>query len=167
MRQYHYEESEPEKGRNQPNPTSSPPSNLLHVTLNGSNNKPTNGNSKVSSSVAQRLELLKPDFYGSYPKETEEVENKSPLKESVAFNMADRLKQTGVSKARIRTSFDPDCELPKLHKWYLENPHPTRQQVISLNKKILLNIKSKKHYTDLFNIQGPCWFLMGSSVIKF
>ncbi|XP_017149811.2 uncharacterized protein LOC108160355 [Drosophila miranda] len=32
-------------------------------------------------------------------------------------------------KTRMRTSFDPEMELPKLQKWFQENPHPTRQQI--------------------------------------
>lgn len=33
------------------------------------------------------------------------------------------------SRTRIRTSFDPELELPKLHKWFAENRHPSRSQV--------------------------------------
>lgn len=32
-------------------------------------------------------------------------------------------------KTRMRTSFDPEMELPKLQKWFQENPHPSRQQI--------------------------------------
>ncbi|KAH8275693.1 hypothetical protein KR026_012679 [Drosophila bipectinata] len=32
-------------------------------------------------------------------------------------------------KTRMRTSFDPEMELPKLQKWFAENPHPSRQQI--------------------------------------
>lgn len=34
-------------------------------------------------------------------------------------------------KTRMRTSFDPEMELPKLQHWFHENPHPTRQQIQS------------------------------------
>lgn len=34
-------------------------------------------------------------------------------------------------KTRMRTSFDPEMELPKLQKWFQENPHPSRQQIQS------------------------------------
>jgi len=34
-------------------------------------------------------------------------------------------------KTRMRTSFDPEMELPKLQKWFGENPHPSRHQVIT------------------------------------
>ncbi|XP_046869181.1 uncharacterized protein LOC124461765 [Drosophila willistoni] len=32
-------------------------------------------------------------------------------------------------KTRMRTSFDPEMELPKLQKWFQENPHSSRQQI--------------------------------------
>ncbi|XP_016953466.1 uncharacterized protein LOC108026812 [Drosophila biarmipes] len=32
-------------------------------------------------------------------------------------------------KTRMRTSFDPEMELPKLQKWFADNPHPSRQQI--------------------------------------
>ncbi|KAL5285657.1 dve-1 family protein [Megaselia abdita] len=37
--------------------------------------------------------------------------------------------QFGNQKTRMRTSFDPEMELPKLQKWFQENPHPSRQQI--------------------------------------
>lgn len=38
----------------------------------------------------------------------------------------------------MRTSFDPELELPKLHKWFAENQHPTRQQVRRLKSMLSL-----------------------------
>ncbi|CAL4099775.1 unnamed protein product [Meganyctiphanes norvegica] len=35
----------------------------------------------------------------------------------------------GPQKTRMRTSFDPELELPRLHRWFAENQHPTRQQI--------------------------------------
>lgn len=32
-------------------------------------------------------------------------------------------------KTRMRTSFDPELELPKLQQWFMENQHPSRQQI--------------------------------------
>lgn len=34
-------------------------------------------------------------------------------------------------KTRMRTSFDPEMELPKLQRWFHDNPHPSRQQIQS------------------------------------
>jgi hypothetical protein len=44
---------------------------------------------------------------------------------------------TGFTRTRIRTSFDPELELPKLQKWFAENHHPSRTQV--------------QHYVDELN----------------
>ncbi|XP_066600824.1 homeobox protein dve-1 [Prorops nasuta] len=32
-------------------------------------------------------------------------------------------------KTRMRTSFDPELELPRLQRWFSENQHPSRQQI--------------------------------------
>ncbi|KAK0095419.1 hypothetical protein PV326_008426 [Microctonus aethiopoides] len=32
-------------------------------------------------------------------------------------------------KTRMRTSFDPELELPRLQRWFAENQHPSRQQI--------------------------------------
>lgn len=37
--------------------------------------------------------------------------------------------QYPTQKTRMRTSFDPELELPKLQRWFSENQHPTRQQI--------------------------------------
>ena len=34
-----------------------------------------------------------------------------------------------IPKSRMRTSFDPDLEIPKLMQWFQTNNHPTRQQI--------------------------------------
>ena len=38
--------------------------------------------------------------------------------------------QFQVAKPRMRICFDPETEIPKLQKWFAENNHPTRQQVL-------------------------------------
>ncbi|XP_063218834.1 uncharacterized protein LOC134529059 isoform X2 [Bacillus rossius redtenbacheri] len=37
--------------------------------------------------------------------------------------------QYPTQKTRMRTSFDPELELPKLQRWFSENQHPSRQQI--------------------------------------
>ncbi|XP_018917493.2 uncharacterized protein dve isoform X2 [Bemisia tabaci] len=37
--------------------------------------------------------------------------------------------QYRTQKTRMRTSFDPELELPKLQRWFIENQHPSRQQI--------------------------------------
>lgn len=55
----------------------------------------------------------------------------SPRKESDA--QQSMLQTQLTQKTRMRTSFDPELELPKLQKWFLENQHPSRQQVSILD----------------------------------
>ena len=38
--------------------------------------------------------------------------------------------QLQVTRPRMRICFDPETEIPRLQKWFSENNHPTRQQVI-------------------------------------
>lgn len=40
------------------------------------------------------------------------------------------------SRTRIRTSFDPELELPKLHRWFNENQHPSRPQIQQYVKEL-------------------------------
>ncbi|KAG8201390.1 hypothetical protein JTE90_016865 [Oedothorax gibbosus] len=40
-----------------------------------------------------------------------------------------RTAQPGAARTRIRTSFDPELELPKLHRWFADNQHPSRLQI--------------------------------------
>lgn len=37
--------------------------------------------------------------------------------------------QFPAQKTRMRTSFDPELELPKLQRWFADNQHPSRQQI--------------------------------------
>lgn len=39
-------------------------------------------------------------------------------------------------KTRMRTSFDPDLELPKLQRWFADNQHPSRQQIQQYVKEL-------------------------------
>lgn len=67
----------------------------------------------------------------------------------------ERPKQYVPTKTRMRTSFDPELELPKLHQWYLENPHPTRQQVGYFSLNIL----------EYFCVQC-CFYLVATLMTK-
>jgi len=53
----------------------------------------------------------------------------------------------GTQKTRMRTSFDPEMELPRLQQWFAENPHPSRHQV----SKVLLvpDFRRLPHTFDL------------------
>lgn len=49
-------------------------------------------------------------------------------------------------KTRMRTSFDPELELPKLQKWFQENQHPSRQQVIFQFARFFNRFLKSSHY---------------------
>lgn len=61
------------------------------------------------------------------------------------------------SRTRIRTSFDPEMELPKLHKWFAENRHPSRSQVQEYVKELnALDSRRGRKPLDVNNV--VYWF---------
>ncbi|KAH7636661.1 hypothetical protein HUG17_6867 [Dermatophagoides farinae] len=61
------------------------------------------------------------------------------------------------SRTRIRTSFDPELELPKLHKWFAENRHPSRIQVQEyVNELNSLESRKGRKPLDMNNV--VYWF---------
>lgn len=44
--------------------------------------------------------------------------------------------QFPTQKTRMRTSFDPELELPKLQRWFADNQHPSRQQIQQYVKEL-------------------------------
>ena len=60
-------------------------------------------------------------------------------------------------RTRIRTSFDPELELPKLHKWFAENQHPSRTQ-IHLYVKELNSLESRRGRKPLDINNVVYWF---------
>ena len=57
------------------------------------------------------------------------------------------------SRTRIRTSFDPDLEIPRLQRWFEDNQHPTRDQMIFyLNELNSLESRRGRKPLDLTNI---------------
>ncbi|KAL8572493.1 hypothetical protein ACOMHN_005639 [Nucella lapillus] len=57
------------------------------------------------------------------------------------------------SKTRIRTSFDPEHEIPRLQRWFQENQHPSREQMVRYMSE-LNNLDSRRgrRPLDLTNI---------------
>lgn len=56
-------------------------------------------------------------------------------------------------KTRIRTSFDPEHEIPRLHRWFQQNQHPSREQmVVYLNELNSLESRRGRKPLDLTNI---------------
>ena len=57
------------------------------------------------------------------------------------------------SRTRVRTSFDPEHEIPRLHKWFQENQHPSREQMIHfMNELNRLDSRKGRRPLDLTNI---------------
>ena len=56
-------------------------------------------------------------------------------------------------KTRMRTSFDPEHEIPRLQKWFVENQHPSREQMLHyLGELNSLESRKGRRPLDLTNI---------------
>ncbi|XP_052086307.1 uncharacterized protein LOC127723643 isoform X5 [Mytilus californianus] len=56
-------------------------------------------------------------------------------------------------KTRMRTSFDPEHEIPRLQRWFQDNQHPTREQMIHyLDELNSLDARKGRRPLDLTNI---------------
>ncbi|KAL3887904.1 hypothetical protein ACJMK2_000291 [Sinanodonta woodiana] len=56
-------------------------------------------------------------------------------------------------KTRMRTSFDPEHEIPRLQKWFQDNQHPSREQMLQyLNELNSLESRKGRRPLDLTNI---------------
>ncbi|CAG5130437.1 unnamed protein product [Candidula unifasciata] len=56
-------------------------------------------------------------------------------------------------KTRIRTSFDPEHEIPRLQKWFSANQHPTREQMMRFMQELNgLESRKGRRPLDLTNI---------------
>lgn len=56
-------------------------------------------------------------------------------------------------KTRMRTSFDPDHEIPRLQKWFQDNQHPTREQMLNFLSELNgLDSRKGRRPLDLTNI---------------
>ena len=56
-------------------------------------------------------------------------------------------------KTRMRTSFDPEHEIPRLQKWFVDNQHPSREQMLLyLGELNSLESRKGRRPLDLTNI---------------
>lgn len=69
------------------------------------------------------------------------------------------------NRTRIRTSFDPEHELPKLHRWFSESQHPTRQQIQEY-VRILNNLESRRGRKPLDVNNVVYWFKNARAAAK-
>ncbi|CAH2102787.1 unnamed protein product [Euphydryas editha] len=65
--------------------------------------------------------------------------------------------QYPTQKTRMRTSFDPELELPKLQRWFFENQHPSRQQIQQYVRE-LNNLESRRGRKPLDVNNVVYWF---------
>ncbi|KAJ8984526.1 hypothetical protein NQ317_010997 [Molorchus minor] len=65
--------------------------------------------------------------------------------------------QFPTQKTRMRTSFDPELELPKLQRWFMENQHPSRQQIQQYVKE-LNSLESRRGRKPLDINNVVYWF---------
>lgn len=65
--------------------------------------------------------------------------------------------QYPTQKTRMRTSFDPELELPKLQKWFADNQHPSRQQIQHYVRE-LNNLESRRGRKPLDVNNVVYWF---------
>jgi homeobox domain-containing protein len=65
--------------------------------------------------------------------------------------------QYPTQKTRMRTSFDPELELPKLQRWFSDNQHPSRQQIQQYVRE-LNNLESRRGRKPLDVNNVVYWF---------
>lgn len=67
--------------------------------------------------------------------------------------------------SRVRTSFDSELELPKLHQWFAENPHPSRLTIQMYVKE--LNSSASRQSRKLLEVHNLCyWFKNARAAYK-
>ena len=98
---------------------------------------PCNGTSDVTSESPSDLSMTPSSSAGVSVKS----ETLSPMS---AFSLA---------RTRMRTSFDPEHEIPRLQKWFSHNQHPTRDQMTLYLKELnQLDSRHGRKPLDLTNI---------------
>ncbi|XP_075743156.1 homeobox protein dve-1 isoform X2 [Rhipicephalus microplus] len=107
-----------------------PPPRLLQLSLSQpplQTPQPPPSSSSSSSIAAQPVSLITtPSPAGALPgmqqsQQPPQTQHPVCLQQSLTSGGG-----SSSSRTRIRTSFDPELELPKLHRWFAENQHPSR-----------------------------------------
>ncbi|VVC95520.1 unnamed protein product [Leptidea sinapis] len=87
--------------------------------------------------------------------------NRSPTLNTIPDHLHPALQtvqnQYPTQKTRMRTSFDPELELPKLQRWFSENQHPSRQQIQQYVRE-LNNLESRRGRKPLDVNNVVYWF---------
>lgn len=109
-----------------------PPPRLLQLSLSQpplQTPQPPPSSSSSSSIAAQPVSLITtPPPAGALPgiqqsQQPQQTQHPVCLQQSLTSGGGGSCSS---SRTRIRTSFDPELELPKLHRWFAENQHPSR-----------------------------------------
>lgn len=107
--------------------------------------------------MSPRPPTFSPRRYPSPPS----LKNRSPTMNSMPEHLHPALQtvqtQYPTQKTRMRTSFDPELELPKLQRWFSENQHPSRQQIQQYVRE-LNNLESRRGRKPLDVNNVVYWF---------
>lgn len=99
-------------------------------------------------------------FVPSYPSQySVPPQTTAPLERTIDSHpaMQNVHSQFPTQKTRMRTSFDPELELPKLQRWFTENQHPSRQQIQQYVKE-LNSLESRRGRKPLDINNVVYWF---------
>ncbi|XP_074596870.1 SATB1_N and homeodomain domain-containing protein dve [Brevipalpus obovatus] len=138
-------------------------SNLLKMDMDGatlSNHLPTIHSSDIHTSLSSihshQAHQPPPPHHGSHHRSTP---NPSPpqIQTSSSQSHSGGPQSQQYVRTRIRTSFDTEQELPKLHKWFSDNQHPSRNQIQQYVKELnSLECRKGRKPLDVNNV--VYWF---------
>ncbi|XP_065306363.1 homeobox protein dve-1 isoform X2 [Dermacentor albipictus] len=111
-------------------PVVPPPPRLLQLSLSQpplqAQPPPPSSSSSVSN-AAQPVSLITTPPPAGAPQGTQQSQQQQQqTQHPVCLQQSLSGGGCSASRTRIRTSFDPELELPKLHRWFAENQHPSR-----------------------------------------
>lgn len=109
-----------------------------------------------SAQVSPRPPPFSPRRYPS-PSPKNRSPTLNPLPEHLHPALQTVQSQYPTQKTRMRTSFDPELELPKLQRWFSENQHPSRQQIQQYVRE-LNNLESRRGRKPLDVNNVVYWF---------
>ncbi|CAH1103110.1 unnamed protein product [Psylliodes chrysocephalus] len=114
-----------------------------------------------TSQISPQSPVGRSQFVPSYPNQySVPTQAPTPLDRTITDThpaMQTVHNQFPTQKTRMRTSFDPELELPKLQRWFTENQHPSRQQIQQYVKE-LNSLESRRGRKPLDINNVVYWF---------
>ncbi|XP_030756173.1 uncharacterized protein LOC115882316 [Sitophilus oryzae] len=114
-----------------------------------------------SAQVTSQIPASRSQFIPSYPSQYSMPTPTPPLERTISESNHPAIQtvhsQFPTQKTRMRTSFDPELELPKLQRWFTENQHPSRQQIQQYVKE-LNSLESRRGRKPLDVNNVVYWF---------